>query len=260
MLLDTLLTEATKSEQGFLKVCIKDRIRVCKNMLTARQYSTTCTSLLSAPLLQVPIPAAIALFLQTLLERGVQAPTAESIRPIYSILSGVGFNFLDVLPLDIVNRFQSQLIKILKSLEVEDHSANLICLAILANIALREITNSTASDGSSMADATSSRNQDVTHSMERYQPARQFFTAKRASKTLDLVVLKVILSCSRNCSLRLDEVIESLKLSEEITNAVLSSERRSWMGKNTAKIKKLSEKVLRHDIDSEVKCAVSLVI
>ena len=193
------------------------------------------------------------------MERGVQAPLAENIRPLYSILSGIGFNFLDILPMDIVNRFQSQLIKILKSLEVEDHSANLICLAILANIASQANIISTASVGSYMPHATLSRRQDVPPSEDPYQPARQFFTAKRASKTLDLVVLKVILSCSRNCSLRLDEVMESLSLSQEIIDAVPCSERSSWMERNGGKVRKLSEKILRHDIDREVECAVGFV-
>ncbi len=193
------------------------------------------------------------------MERGVQAPSAENIRPLYSILSGIGFNFLDILPLEIVNRFQSQLIKILKSLEVEDHSANLICLAILANVASQAVMNSTASDGSCMPNATSSRIQDEPPSSDRYQSSRQFFTAKRASKTLDLVVLKVILSCSRSCSLRLDEVMESLSLSQEIIDAVPCSERSSWMERNSGKVKKLSEKILRHDIDRELECAVGFV-
>ena len=172
------------------------------------------------------------------------------------MLSGVGFNFLDILPLEIVFRFQSQLIKILKGLEVEDHSANIICLAVLANLASLEIADSTELDRSYMPDATSSRNQDVPQSGDRYQPARQFFTAKRASKTLDLVVLKVILACSKNCLLGLDEIVESLKLSTEIIDAVPLSERSCWIERNAAKVKKLSEKILRHNLDSEVACAV----
>ena len=227
---------------------IKFRIRP---LLTAQQYSTTCTSLMTAPL-QVPIPSTVASFLQRLLERAVQAPTAENVRPIYLTLSGVGFNFLEILPLEIVARFQSQLIKILKDLEVEDYSANLICLAVLANVASLDIVDSTKLDGSCMPDATSSKNQDVPQPSDRYQPARQFFTAKRASKTLDLVVLKVILSCSKNCSLGLDDIVESLKLSTEIIDAVSSSERSCWMERNVTKVKKLYEKILRHDLDGEV--------
>lgn len=258
MLLDTLLTEATRSEQGFQKVCITHRIGPVEQILTAKQYATICTSLLCTDL-QVPAPAAVAPFLQSFLEKAVQAPSAENIRPIYSILSGVGFGFLDILASETVNHFQLQLIKILKGLEVEDHSASLICLAILANLATREITSSTASDGLTSPDATSTRNQDVSESNDRYHPARQFFTAKRASKTLDLVVLKVILSCSKTCSLRRDEVMESLKLSEEIVDAVSSDERSSWIDRNAAKVKKLSDKILQHDLDRDTKCAVGSV-
>ena len=205
----------------------------------------------------MPVPATVASFLQELLQRAVQSPLAENIRPIYSILSGVGFNVLDVLPLEVVDRFQSQLLKILKSLEAEDHSANLICLAILANVASRDNTDSMTPRVSAMPDHTSSSNEDVAEIRDRYHTARQFFTAKRASKTLDLVVLKVILSCSRNCSLRVDGVLESLKLSEEIVDAVPSRERSAWVKSNAAKVKKLSEKILRPDIDKEVKCVVS---
>lgn len=207
----------------------------------------------------MPVPAAVAPFLQKILEKAVQAPSAENIRPIHSILSGVGYGFLDILPLETVNRFQLQLIQILKGLEVEEHSANLICLAILANLAARKITDSTASDASSPPDATSTRNQDVFELNDRYHAARLFFTFKRATKTLDLVVLKVILSCSKVCSLRHDEVMESLKLSEEIVDAVSSGERSSWMDRNAAKVKKLSDKIVHHDLDRDTKCAVSSV-
>ena len=199
----------------------------------------------------MPLPATIVSFLQELLQRGVQSPLAENIRPIYSVLSGVGFNILDILPLDIVDRLQSQLLKILKSLEVEDHSANVLCLAILAKVAL------TSSDTWYMPDATSSRNEVAAESRDRYDAARQFFTIKRASKTLDLIALKVISSCSKNCSLHSDEVLEALKLSEEIIDAIPGGARIAWVRKNAAKTKKLSEKILRPDIDNEVKYAVS---
>lgn len=166
------------------------------------------------------------------------------------------------MPTDLLIGLQEHLLKILRALDAADHSANLLCLAILAKIASTELTPLETLERPLWSDKilspdTSPSNEQIPGLVVSCSPAKHFFTAKRASKTLDLVVLKVILACSGSCSLPSSEIIESLKISEEIVNAVGKDEKRIWMSKNSIKCRKLHEKILRPEIDAGVRCAVS---
>ena len=168
---------------------------------------------------------------------------------------------LKMMPADLLIRLQEHLLKMLRVLEAGDHSANLLCLAILAKIASSEVTHMETLERPLGSDKVCSPNTSPSPGPTRsltvnYNSAKHFFTAKRASKTLDLVVLKVILACSRSCSLSSSEIIESLRISEEIVDAIGNEEKRTWMLKNSTKSRKLHEKILRPGIDIGVRCAV----
>lgn len=177
-------------------------------------------------------------------------------------MSGPKFDLLHMMPTDLLVGLQEHLLKILRALDAADHSANLLCLAILAKLASTELTPIKTLERPLWSDKilspdTSPSNEPTPGLVVSCSPAKHFFTAKRASKTLDLVVLKVILACSGGCSLASSEIIESLKISQEIVDAVGKDEKRMWMSKNSIKCRKLHEKTLRPDIDVGVRCAVS---
>lgn len=166
-----------------------------------------------------------------------------------------------MMPADLVIGLQDNLLQILRALEATDHSANLLCLAIFAKLASTEPTYFQALDRPLWSDSvlspdTSPSNEPISGLLGSCGSAKQFFTSKRACKTLDLVVLKAIMACSCSCSLPSSEIIESLKISEEIVDAVGKDEKRIWMLKNSIKIRKLHEKILRPDINIGVRCAV----
>lgn len=52
------------------------------------------------------------------------------------------------------------------------------------------------------------------------------------------------------------EAIECLEISREILDVMDTRERKSWLLKNGARVKKICEKVLRQDLVGGVKCAV----
>lgn len=160
------------------------------------QYATVCTALLSAPL-NLPEPAVLPVFLSRILDRAVKSPSTDSIRPIYTILCGLAPDWLDGLPTDIVVHLQDQLTKLIVVPGSEHHSANLICLAVLAKLASVKTETSLSSkrplsiDGRSSPLNASLNNAGLSRgSVDRYSSARQFFTAKRSAKTVGLVTLK----------------------------------------------------------------------
>lgn len=199
--------------------------------------------------------------LEKLLHKAIQNPTAAHLQSIYAIVSGSRHDLLKLVSPDLFIRLQEHLLDILRVLEAEEHSANLLCLAILGKLVSTETTHLKASEQHILSEqiispGTSPSNEPNRTFPVSCSPAKQFFTAKRACKTLDLVVLKVILACSRGCFLSPSEVIESLQISKEIVDIIGKDETRTWLSKNSSKSRKLYEKILRPDIDVGVRCAV----
>jgi hypothetical protein len=200
--------------------------------------------------------------LTTLLRKAIHTPTTGNIRLVYDAVSGPKSELLNMMHPDLLIELQEHLLEILRALEAADHSANLLCLAILAKLASADLTNLESLErplGSDVSppDASPS-NEPNPAPVLSCSSARHFFTAKRASKTLDLVVLKVILACSRSCSLSSSEIIQSLELSEVIVDAVDKEAKRTWILKNSIKSRKLLDKILRQDIDIGIRCAVCM--
>lgn len=206
-------------------------------------------NLLSTPL-PVAVPASILPFLLELLDKASKTPSADTIRPIYRILSGVGSHLLDAIPSKFVTRLQEQFKKLLQSVGAQNHMTYMFCLAVLAVMASGQSRTSTLQDGpSSLATIhqTSSVEQSKTCDI-----ARQYFTSKMAGKTLDVVILKVIFLFSNSCTLDPKEVVESLQISNVIINAVDDGERNVWMENDRGKLRKLVDKVILYDQRSDV--------
>ncbi|CAF9903873.1 MAG: hypothetical protein ALECFALPRED_003021 [Alectoria fallacina] len=231
MLLETLFTNATDSKSGFEK------------------YTAVCVALLSTPL-ECATPSEVPVFLLKCLEKAVQSLSPETIRPVYLLLSGVESSYLDILPFDILSSLQSQMIEVLTQIDSDDHLASLLCLAVLAKFASRPgIMEQSQPNVQSFP-----KDENGPESADRFLPARKFFSSKKAPKTLDLVVLKVITACSQSCQLGTDEIVESLKLSREIVDAFDKKEICFWQAGNVGKTKKLYAKILRPGIEAKVQC------
>ncbi|KAL8792588.1 MAG: hypothetical protein Q9195_004811 [Heterodermia aff. obscurata] len=109
-------------------------IAVLKNLQSGHwaieAYGTVGIALLSTPL-YISIPAKLPTFLESVLARAVAAPSADTIRPVYLILSGVGCTELRSLSQPLVIRLQEELKKILCcNVKVDDHHAKMLCLAL----------------------------------------------------------------------------------------------------------------------------------
>ncbi|KAE8359358.1 hypothetical protein BDV27DRAFT_168588 [Aspergillus caelatus] len=200
-------------------------------------YISVCTASLSSPLPADFIPPArLAPFLKKLISTIGDNPCAETILPIYRIMTGLQTSpsVLHSIPSEVMSNLQIELTKTLRDLD--DHMGNLLCLATFARIA----SSQKVSRGIESAQQVPGWLQNIKH----------FFSAKRGLKTLDLVVLRVILACSTSCqSLMTDQAAESIKLGIEICATVEGSQRESWIQTNSSKIAKLCEKVTRDSID-----------
>lgn len=143
---------------------------------------------------------------------------------------------------EVMVNLQVEFTKTLRNLD--DHMGNLLCLATFARIA-------------------STQYHDPLHQHGPSTPSwlvniQNFFGSKRGLKTLDLVVLRVILACSSSSNhLTPSQAAESIRLSISIADAVDPQQRQIWLSSNSSKIAKLCEKVARDGLDHEIQMMVS---
>lgn len=188
-------------------------------------------------------PARLANLITSLVSAVARNPSADTIAPLHTLMNGLqGCSLLqhDV-PTEVMSNMQVEFTKTLRNLD--DHMGNLLCLATFARIA-------------------SIRHDGFTNKHGPEAPSwllniRHFFGPKRGLKTLDLVVLRVILACSSNCnSLAPPQAAESIRLAICIADAIEPEQKQAWIAGNSSKIAKLCEKVARDGLDREIQMMV----
>ncbi|PYH65257.1 uncharacterized protein BO88DRAFT_372953 [Aspergillus vadensis CBS 113365] len=204
------------------------------------EYALVCTAILSSPLPpEFMIPARLTQFMEKMIRTMGEDPRAENILPLNQISNGIKRSprLLEEIPSEVMASLQVELTKTLRNLS--DHMGNLLCLATFARMA-------------SLEDPGTEKGC-VRFVPSWLQSVNHFFGPKRGLKTLDLVVLRVILACSDSCSdLTVDKAAESIRLAIEICDRVEPEQRESWVKANGSKIAKLREKITRSGIESGV--------
>ncbi|KAF4222685.1 hypothetical protein CNMCM6805_007864 [Aspergillus fumigatiaffinis] len=199
-----------------------------------------CTAILSTPLPPNFIaPARLAPFIMRLINAMRENPCSGTIFPLYQIMTGlqpVPGVLLEISP-ETMSSLQVELTKTLRNLD--DHMGNLLCLATFARISSSWNTNAEREHGPQFP--------------PWLQNVKHFFGQKRGLKTLDLVILRVILASSASCdNLPPRKAAESIRLAIEICDSVEQGQKDCWIANNAPKIAKLCEKVNRNGIDWQV--------
>ncbi|RJE21573.1 hypothetical protein PHISCL_06093 [Aspergillus sclerotialis] len=253
LLVDVLVEGLSRSSIALELLCTFGSVKAARDALLERypaildqfleqalenghsEYIPTCVAILSSPLPENFIsPARLSPFILSLINRMGESPSGETISPLYKLMTGLQSSpgVLNEIPCETMATFQTELTRTLRNLE--DHMGNLLCLATFARIA----------------------NADIQHGPQPpswLENIQHFFDPKRGLKTLDLVVLRVILACSARCSgLSVRNAAESVRLAIEVCDRVDTDRKQAWIAANSSKIAKLCEKVTREGIDHEV--------
>lgn len=173
-------------------------------------------------------------------------PSADTIAPLHTLMNGLqGCSILQYeVPTEVMSNMQLEFTKTLRNLD--DHMGNLLCLATFARLA------SIRNDGLIKKHGTEAPSWLLN--------IRHFFGPKRGLKTLDLVVLRVILACSSNCNnLTPPQAAESIRLAVCIADAIEPEQKKAWIAGNASKIAKLCEKVARDGLDREIQMMVRFI-
>ncbi|CEJ57176.1 hypothetical protein PMG11_05880 [Penicillium brasilianum] len=204
------------------------------------EYHSACIALLSSPLpLGFVLPARLAGFITKLVSAVAANPGAEAIAPLHALMTGLqrSPNFIYEVPTEVLSNLQLELTKTLRNLD--DHMGNLLGLATFAQISMTHRKQIHQHHGM----GTPSWLLNIQH----------FFGPKRGMKTLDLVVLRVILACSSNCNILTPaQAAESIRLAICIADAVEPDQKQSWLLNSSSKIAKLCEKVARENLNREI--------
>ncbi|KAJ5357534.1 hypothetical protein N7541_004692 [Penicillium brevicompactum] len=199
------------------------------------EYDSACIAFFKSPLPDgfVP-PARIAVFISKLVSAMVANPCVDTVAPIHALIAGLKGSprVLDDIPTETMSGLQTEFTKTLRNLD--DHMGNILCLSTFAQIATARLAEP--------------HNQ---HGSERQWllNIRHFFGPKRGIKTLDLVVLRVILACSSSCNLGPQDAATSIRLAVDIADAIEPAQKQAWVASNSAKISKLCEKAAKDGLD-----------
>ncbi|KAJ6067221.1 uncharacterized protein N7446_004258 [Penicillium canescens] len=211
------------------------------------EYIPACIALLSSPLpADVVPPARIAPFIAKLVGMMSDSPCIDTISPLYKIMKGLQRSpkVLDDIPSEVMSNLQVEFTKTLRNFD--DHMGNLLCLGTFAQIAL--------------ARPPPSQNQHGSEAPSWLLNINHFFGPKRGLKTLDLVVLRVILACSSSCNLAPSQAAESIKLAIYIADATQLDQKHAWMASNSSKLAKLCEKAGRDGLDNATRTMVIIFL
>ena len=208
-----------------------------------------CVALLAEPL-AAPIPVEVPNFLEKLVQYASQSPSVETMRPLHSLLNGIGSKSLEMLPPTLLKQAQSRLMKFPATLDKNAHLVYALCLAILAKFA------SADSLGISCSDFLVSDRDCHKEGGDQFEPAGKFFGNKNIGKIKTVVLVRARWACSPSCTATVDERLEILRLDKETIKSISPETRRHWQSKDASNEAKLEEYVVHKNLDGEVRCMV----
>ncbi|KAL8823856.1 MAG: hypothetical protein Q9191_005496, partial [Dirinaria sp. TL-2023a] len=195
----------------------------------------------------VPLPAEIQDFLTELVKSASEFPSIETMRPLHSLLSGIGCQSLEILPPTLLKQAQSRFMKFPATLDKNAHTTYALCLAVLAKFASANTQSILQSDLPVS---------DIAHRNEggdQFEPAAKFFGSKNISKMKTVVLVRARWACSPSCTATVDERIEILRLDKETIQSINSESRQNWQSRDTSNEAKLEEYIFQKDLDGEVR-------
>ncbi|KAK5717176.1 hypothetical protein LTR15_009065 [Elasticomyces elasticus] len=213
------------------------------------KYTAAAVAMLAHPLPDhYALPATAQMLFLRLVEAAAEVPSAEALKPVFSLLQGTSTLLVGLLSNDTLSRLEDQLDAILRSNynrtghDSGDPLRTLHCLAIMHLIALpaddeRIWSNSVYQTQDLLA---STQANTVTWSPVEMQ---KYFNDTKAPKTLQLVVLQVMWACQAS-SESFDDRLATLKLANVLMNAVPTELKDAWCSSNNAVVQRLQQKAL----------------
>lgn len=185
------------------------------------------------------MPASLSRFIASLTKKAVCTGSAESLDLIYILLKAGSGSSSARLAISPLADLQQQLLEYLR----RSDDTILQYLGFLALIQEELRRNAELA-------IKPAPGEDPEDAVNKSFPKHDYFT-KKAHKTLDFVVLKVIVAFSE------DDKAADVKVAIDVMNAIRATMRSSWLEKKPATVRKVCEKVRRPGLDPQTKLWVS---
>jgi len=217
------------------------------------KHSTASIAILSHPLPpQITLPAASQTLFLGIVDHATQQPSTSSIKPIYQLLKGGLAPLLGLLSHDTLTQLERHFLAVLRNtIGQEDQCLSLYCLAIMKAIV------TAADEDPSFSTVASYETQELlasTPNSPRWKPKsmKQYFTGDKASKTLHLIVLRVLWASRATADDTVEQTVECLGLANELIMFVPEPTRETWCTENPIIVRKLQEKASQNNLDTRV--------
>jgi hypothetical protein len=217
------------------------------------KHSTASIAILSHPLPQhITLPAASQTLFLGIVDHATQQPSTSSIKPIYQLLKGGLAPLLGLLSHDTLTQLERHFLAVLRNtIGQEDQCLSLYCLAIMKAIV------TAAEEDPSFSTVSSYETQELlasTPNSPRWKPKsmKQYFTGDKASKTLHLIVLRVLWTSRATADDTIEQTVECLGLANELIMFLPEPTRETWCTENPIIVRKLQEKATQSGLDTRV--------
>ena len=217
------------------------------------QHSAASIAMLSHPLPQnITLPSASQNLFLGIVDHATQQPSTASIKPIYLLLKGGLAPLLGLLSHDTLTQLERHFLAVLRNtIGQEDQCLSLYCLAIMKAIV------TAADEDPSFATAASYETQELlasTPNSPKWKPKsmKQYFTGDKASKTLHLIVLRVLWASRATADDTVEQTVECLGLANELIMFLPEATRETWCDENPLVVRKLKEKAVQGELETRV--------
>jgi hypothetical protein len=218
------------------------------------QHSAASIAMLSHPLPQnITLPAASQNLFLGIVDHATQQPSTASIKPIYLLLKGGLAPLLGLLSHDTLTQLERHFLAVLRNtIGQEDQCLSLYCLAIM-----KAIVTAADEDPSFAMAAASYETQELlasTPNSPKWKPKsmKQYFTGDKASKTLHLIVLRVLWASRATTEDTVEQTVECLGLANELIMFLPEATRETWCDENPLVVRKLKEKAVQSELEIRV--------
>ena len=239
-------------EKALVEVCRSSELPSNNDGSQGHWCLRLSVALLSSALPQnIALPASFSPFLQVLVQRMIKHPSFATIQDVYRVICGVNADALGILPdrvlLDLSRTCRNWISKL------DEHMSSMLCIAIAAcflNLDHQSPYSSTAGSPPA-ADGIPAQAQWMLSITEVF--ADHFIT-----KTLDLIVVRVILLCSENNSTKA-QTLYGIRLARAIVGSVKREQLNAYVARSSQKFAKLNRKIVSQP-DVDIRLEVSLRI
>ena len=249
---ELLKHDPTVLDKALVEVCRSRELPQDNDGSHGHWYLRSGVALLSSALPQdIALPVSFSPFLQVLVQRMIKHPSFGTIQDVYRVICGVKADAFWILPEPMLRDLSKTCRNWISKLD--EHMTSMLCIAIAACF-----LNSDCRSPHSSTTGSSPAGDHIPVQAQWIMSITEVFADHFITKTLDLMVMRVILLCSGNNSTKA-QTMYGLNLARAIIGAVKAEHLDAYFRGSSQKFVKLNSKIASQP-DVDIRLEASLCI